>query len=109
MPIEGRLDRCSLTTIMIHPTSCVAGAQDELTSTVVEAVQSLSVARKANFLLETSLNLIDSGKCVDLVNSISYKYCYLYEDVDMGSKLRSIWRFICGRQIPRQLMSPRLC
>ncbi|KAF8890753.1 hypothetical protein BD779DRAFT_1622465 [Infundibulicybe gibba] len=36
--------------------------QDELTSTVFDAVQSLPHSRKANFLLDTALELIDSGQ-----------------------------------------------
>ena len=37
-------------------------AQDELTQTVFGAVESLSQVRKAGFLLETSLALIESGR-----------------------------------------------
>lgn len=37
---------------------------DELTSTVCNAVQSLNHLRKANFLLDTSLALIEAGKCL---------------------------------------------
>ena len=36
--------------------------QDELTQTVFGAVESLSQVRKAGFLLETSLALIESGR-----------------------------------------------
>ena len=37
---------------------------DELTSTVCNAVQSLNHLRKANFLLDTSLALIEAGRCL---------------------------------------------
>ena len=46
-----------------------AAAQDELTATVFGAVESLSQVRKANFLLETSLALIEGGRCVLLIPS----------------------------------------
>jgi len=36
---------------------------DELTSTICNALQSLNHLRKANFLLDTSLGLIEAGKC----------------------------------------------
>jgi hypothetical protein len=36
--------------------------QDELTATVFEVIQSLPQQRKANFLLDTSLNLIENGE-----------------------------------------------
>ncbi|KAI0354203.1 hypothetical protein OH77DRAFT_517571 [Trametes cingulata] len=39
-----------------------SNAQDELTATVFGAVESLSQVRKAHFLLETSLALIESGR-----------------------------------------------
>ena len=38
--------------------------QDELTSTVCGAVQQLTQHRKANFLLDTALALIDAGQSV---------------------------------------------
>lgn len=38
--------------------------QDELTSTVFDALQLLPATRKANFLLDTALSLIDAGKYV---------------------------------------------
>lgn len=38
-------------------------AQDELTQTVFGAVVSLTQVRKAGFLLETALSLIESGRC----------------------------------------------
>lgn len=41
-----------------------SNAQDELTATVFGAVESLNQIRKANFLLETSLALIESGRYV---------------------------------------------
>lgn len=40
--------------------------QDELTATVYDAVHSLSQFRKANFLLDTALALIDAGQYVNL-------------------------------------------
>lgn len=39
--------------------------QDELTRTVVDAVQALSQTKKAELLLDTALNLIVAGKWVD--------------------------------------------
>lgn len=39
--------------------------QDELTSTVFDAVQSLNQSRKADFLLDTSLALIEAGRWED--------------------------------------------
>ncbi|KAI0659532.1 hypothetical protein C8Q70DRAFT_915293 [Cubamyces menziesii] len=46
-----------------------AAAQDELTATVFGAVESLSQVRKANFLLETSLALIEGGRYGDEVEN----------------------------------------
>ncbi|KAI0633093.1 hypothetical protein C8Q77DRAFT_1121592 [Trametes polyzona] len=43
--------------------------QDELTATVFGAVESLSQVRKANFLLETSLALIEAGRYGDEVEN----------------------------------------
>jgi hypothetical protein len=40
------------------------GNRDELTSTAFEAVQSLPATRKAGFLLDTSLALIEAGQYV---------------------------------------------
>ena len=40
------------------------GDGDELTSATWEAIQSLPATRKASFLLDTSLALIESGQCV---------------------------------------------
>lgn len=39
-------------------------ALDELTTTVYDALNSLSPTHKANFLLDTALALIQSGQCV---------------------------------------------
>jgi len=39
-------------------------ALDELTTTVYDALKSLSETHKANFLLDTALTLIYSGQCV---------------------------------------------
>lgn len=54
-----------------NSTNGMAGAQqqqqqqqDELTMTVFGAVEGLSQVRKAGFLLETSLTLIEGGRCV---------------------------------------------
>jgi hypothetical protein len=44
--------------------------RDELTSTVFEAVQYLPAIRKAGFLLDTSLALIEAGQYV-----VIYIYC----------------------------------
>lgn len=38
------------------------GPQDELTSTVFGAIQALPQSRKANFLLDTALSLIEAGQ-----------------------------------------------
>lgn len=38
---------------------------DELTATVCDAIQSLTQSHKANFLLDTAVNLIEAGKYVD--------------------------------------------
>lgn len=38
------------------------GSQDELTATVFGAIESLSPLRKANFLLENALALIEAGQ-----------------------------------------------
>ncbi len=46
-----------------------AGPHDELTSTVFGAIQALPPTRKANFLLDTSLALIEAGQYGDDVES----------------------------------------
>ncbi|KAI0698173.1 hypothetical protein C8T65DRAFT_582077 [Cerioporus squamosus] len=63
--------------------------QDELTQTVFGAVESLSQVRKAGFLLETSLALIESGRYGDAVEN--YLDVYLrtpgLENKDMARAL----------------------
>jgi hypothetical protein len=55
--------------------------QDELTSTICGAVQQLNHHKKANFLLDTSLALIETGQCVYMsvdygVQLISFAFRY---------------------------------
>ena len=40
------------------------GTQDELTAAVFTAVESMTPAKKAKFLLDHALTLIESGECV---------------------------------------------
>jgi hypothetical protein len=57
-----------------------SSCNDELTATVIEAVHELSQYLKANFLLETSLMLIESGEYVLLlqvnaeINQLFHRY-----------------------------------
>ena len=44
---------------MATPVPC-----DELTAAAFDAVQALSTPRKAGFLLDTSLALLEDGRCV---------------------------------------------
>ncbi|KAG7087801.1 hypothetical protein E1B28_013742 [Marasmius oreades] len=48
--------------------------QDELTTTVFDAIQSLPTQRKANFLLDTALALIDEGQYGDQVETFLEVY-----------------------------------
>ena len=71
---------------------------DELTSTVFGAIQQLNQHRKASFLLDTALALIDAGQLVYCA------FCYFgippncvfffYFGLDMVQRWRTIWKFI---------------
>ena len=45
---------------------------DELTHTVLLAAQSLSVSQKADFLLQTALDMIEAGRCVACTRASTY-------------------------------------
>jgi len=58
---------------------------EELTKTVLQAAQNLSVIQKADFLLQTSLSMIDSGRYVELDigrQSVILIVCRYGEDVE---------------------------
>ena len=46
--------------------------QDELTRTVLLAAQSLTTCQKADFLLQTALSMIDSGRYVASILASMY-------------------------------------
>lgn len=48
--------------------------QDELTSTVFDAMHALPPARKANFLLDMSLTMIEAGECVHTWGTLRFTY-----------------------------------
>lgn len=64
MPLTKKRGVVSRTPMMSSP-----GPQDELTSTVFGAVQAMPPSRKATFLLDTSLALIESGQYGDDVEN----------------------------------------
>ncbi len=50
-------------------------SQDELTSTVFDAIHTLPPARKANFLLDMSLAMIEAGECVHTWGAFWFTDC----------------------------------
>lgn len=80
--------------------------QDELTSTVFDAVGSLPQARKANFLLDTSLALIEAGQydisCSEAVYPMFLSHVNFSPDMAPTSK--TTWRSTYELQIYRQQM-----
>ncbi|KAM5530664.1 hypothetical protein V8D89_012814 [Ganoderma adspersum] len=77
--------------------------QDELTTTVFGAVEGLSPVRKARFLLETSLALIESGSYGDEVEN--YLEVYLRTP---GLEKQDVARALLARGNARKMASERL-
>lgn len=94
--------------------------QDELTSTICGAVQQLNHSEKANFLLNTSLALIETGQCVCVFDDygVALIFAYRYNpDVDNyvevflrtpGVSRRDMTKALLARGIARKQAGERL-